>query len=397
MIGPPDSAHFLAHRLICSTILWLTDGKPVPLLQLPDCEGADEVLRIVKRHGLTSALYSALAAQCSDAAQRYPKLRREYLTSQLRAVRALEGLRVCVQALQTAGVRCIPFKGADYMLRLYADIGHRFLSDIDLLVQDEDARRAIETLESVGYHYEEVPFSAEQEWLDLHYLRGLVLERGTDFPVDLHCNLLRGYGNREVGLEQMWEQSCTLDHCGFTVEMLRLEHAFIVSSVHLYSNYVRAVPYLKDAADLLLLSRAIEQDGAWDVMWRAAREWDVETAVSGVAAMLNTELDARIPLHTDVRHPLSIGALIRLPRTLRGRGRISEYLWTVIRAAKYLPSHSARLRLVAGFLFPGAQYLRRRFRADATAPIWKLRLRFLTRGVRRLASDVALRFVSGRK
>jgi len=380
-----------------NTIRWLADGTPVSATEALDVEHSAGAMRLVFIHGLAAALYSALHSADAEAPTHYPKLRRAYHVAAARTAVLTEQTRECIETLRGAGVQALLLKGNDTGLTLYQDPAHRYVSDIDMLLREEDVPRAVQALENIGYRRETTTFSREEEWLCLMYLGGLTLVRGEIFPLELHCSVLRGYGSKRNSIADLWSSPLTVSVAGMSVGVLPRELCFIASALHLFSNDQRSVPYLKTAADLLLLSRAIEREGDWDRMWHAAEAWGVASEIRGVAAFMNRSFEARIPRVDGATPPFTANEIVYVLERLQGRSRLSEGLTLRLRMLQYLPGFGARVRYLLRFAFPRPEYLRWRYKLPAAQPLFPYYIRHLTGGFQRLVKDIAIRTSSGRR
>lgn len=79
------------------------------------------------------------------------RLQQSYLRTLARSMRLYEAFREVGTALNEAGIKFVALKGVYLAEALYADIGLRLFSDIDLLVAEEDGERSLEVLRKVGY------------------------------------------------------------------------------------------------------------------------------------------------------------------------------------------------------------------------------------------------------
>jgi hypothetical protein len=288
-------------------------------------------------------------------------------------------------------VPVILLKGNDTILTLYPDPALRRLSDIDLLIEEDRVSHAVAAIEGLGYAKAQTSMSREEEWLNLKYLGGVTFARRRDLPIEVHSGLLRGYGRPEDAVSDAWRSRVVMVEAGFEACSLPAEMGFVCAALHLFSNHRRSIPYLKDAADLLLFARRISAHGAWDLVWSLCDRWGVAQEVGGIAAFLNRHLDARVPGCEGTQPPFDARDIVYAVDNLRGRGRLTEGLALRLEMARHLPSTTARLRLFAGLLAPLPGFLRWRYHVADGRPVWPLYVRHVLRAVRRVALDVAIR------
>jgi len=384
-------------QLLLTGIRWIACGEPIGAAGPLDGPDAERACRIADLHGLCPALYCGLSAGDAEAGARYPRLRRAYYVGAARAALALEQMRECLGALARASVPTILLKGNDTILTLYPDPALRRLSDIDLLIEEHRFRDAGAALESIGYSKAQTSMSRSEEWLNLRYLGGVAFTRGRDLPIEVHSGFLRGYGRREEAIADAWQLRVPIECAHFEACSLPPPMGFIGAALHLHGNYCRSIPYLKDAADLLLLARRVSANGTWESVWSVCDRWGVVGEVRGVAAFLNRHLDAGIPACEGTEPPFDASDLAYAMENLRGRGRLTEGLALRREMAHHLPSLSARLGLWTRLVAPLPDFLRWRYHVPVGRPIWPWYVRHLARAVRRVVHDIAVRALTERR
>lgn len=383
--------------LLLEVIRWLADGGPLDHIEALTGSLRSSTLRLAKLHGLAPALYAALRHTDPAAAEQFPALRRAYLVQAAHAALGMEQLRAILEATSSSGVRCMPWKGSDTSFTLYRDPALRALSDIDILVEEQNVERTVSLLTRLGYAKVETAMSREEEWINVTYLGGLCMLRNRDLPIEIHSNFLRGFGRRNAAVADAWQAVAptTLEGC----EALTLppEMGFIISAIHLLSNHGRSIPYLKDAADLLLFCRRIAATGDWLHMWGLCERWGVLQEVRRVAAFLNRFLDGRVAACEGADPAFAPEDIVFARDRLHGRGRLTEALGLRIRMSRHLPNAWARLRFFAALVVPRPGFLRWRYRVAPGRPVWPYYLRHLRRAAIRLPYDALVRTIRGRR
>ncbi len=362
---------------------------------------ADEwrrALGLARIHALTPILYAAaVEGWLGQPVPDMDALRRIYFVQGARAALALEELREVAEALSQTGVNMVALKGIASILSVYPDQALRALSDLDILIGLADLNKAVSALSALGYSKIDKATSAEDEWLTVMYLDGICLSRPRRLPIEVHCSFLGGLGDASKAVEDAWRNPVSLEAGAWSVLGLRPEHAFITAACHLHRNYSRALPYMKDVADLALLTKRIELQGSWERMWESARRWRVMDQVRGVAAFLNAYTPAHVPDCEDAKPAFSPTDLVYALERLEGRGRLSEGLAARMHLIGRLPSARARIRFLMGLVVPRAGFLRWRYRLGndrAVAPYYALHI---FRALVRTTEDIVLRARQGRR
>lgn len=87
--------------------------------------------------------------------------------------------------LESAGIPVIPFKGPVLAHQLFADVGMREFSDLDMIVPREQAWDAVDVLRGAGYTPDFQPMDWRREWL-LGYDCEVMLTHPAGFAVEIH-------------------------------------------------------------------------------------------------------------------------------------------------------------------------------------------------------------------
>ncbi|MEO8180398.1 MAG: nucleotidyltransferase family protein [Deltaproteobacteria bacterium] len=125
-----------------------------------------------------------------------PSYMRRYAT----AVLASEVLRDVARVLDASGIRVMPLKGVLFQLLLYPDPAQRALTDVDILVPEQDFERAIVALVQAGFQ----PRGAGPGLIECAFRapRGLT--------VDLHRRLF-GNGRYKLSTEALFRRAIRND------------------------------------------------------------------------------------------------------------------------------------------------------------------------------------------
>ena len=148
----------------------------------------------------TLANQHRLSARLAAVTDRSPELAcsvPEHIQEQLRATldrerarqqRALRELDEVCTALVAAGIRPVVLKGAALHVRGLVEIGHRPLTDLDLLVGAARVEQAAATLQRLGYR--PIGSSTERTWARAHHYQD-VPHRHPDrsYDIDLHWHI----------------------------------------------------------------------------------------------------------------------------------------------------------------------------------------------------------------
>lgn len=349
----------------------LRSGRPPPL-----GEGeAVHLLAAAEDEGVAAILEARLRAEGGWGA--LPAAQREELQAHVRGLAAqwllrAEELRRIERALAAAGLRVLLLKGSALALWLYPQPFLRMGGDIDLLLESADATtRAAELLSALGY-------ARAFEPADTHF--ELTLRRSVDgalrSELDLHSRLLNAAAYADLfAFEELWDSAQPLPGMGAQLRALSPLHALTHACLNRALDMQNAIPdRLKLLYDLrLLAARSTAED--WDALCALA----AGKRIAGVC-LRSLEDAAR---WVGATFPPEVGAQLQAlsaAEPLDSR-RLDDWRYMQWQNLRALPTLGARLHWLRQRLLPGAAQLRELY---GEGPLWRLWLRRLRRGLRRL-------------
>jgi hypothetical protein len=235
----------------------------------------DAVIDLARRHRL-SPLLSATA----DGGLQ-PRLaetfRRDRLATVVRNMMFGQVAEECIRALDGAGVPSIVLKGLAYEPSIYPGAGTRPTSDVDLLVPNEDRRRAFGVLDRLGFE----PKAAAPGFDDADYHEVAWTRPGIE--VDLHLGLAP-FARCDIDYRAVWAEAVPLRIGATDTRALRADHAAVFHALHMAIDHF-GVPaiYLVDLARLLPTAAEV---AAAEELARGWRCWRPFATASALAASL---------------------------------------------------------------------------------------------------------------
>jgi hypothetical protein len=195
-----------------------------------------------------------------------------------------------LDALSTAGVRAIPFKGPVLAASAYGHVGLRDFGDLDLLVAREDVQPAKEILKGRGYRAQ-LALTAAQEaaLLDTRYEYPFVRD-ADGVVVEIQWAVTPRYFAVPFDLRAMWARAERVAIGGREVPSLAPEDLLLVLAVHGAKHLWRRLGWAADLVALLEARPALD----WPAVAARARQLGASRIVR-LAVTLALELGARIP------------------------------------------------------------------------------------------------------
>ncbi|HEY3414036.1 MAG TPA: nucleotidyltransferase family protein [Armatimonadota bacterium] len=157
-------------------------------------------------------------------------------------------LKIALAALAAANVPVILLKGAQLMDAVYHNLALRPLSDLDLLVQPQDASQAVHALRDAGY----VP-DARKAAFGLAADREIRLDKSGvhDVTIELHTDLNRPTRHHWFPVDEFWERSEEYPFEGVPARALSPADNMAFLCAHAVPHAFSQLIWLRDIAGLL--------------------------------------------------------------------------------------------------------------------------------------------------
>jgi hypothetical protein len=262
-----------SHRTSLLSLLNSKHDRPLP--NVPDWE---EILRIADHAGVSALLFHSIKHFKEKVAipdEIYLKLKKGSQFNELRNALVLEEFDRLIAALETENIPSIFLKGVYFLKTIYRDhIGIRIMSDIDLLVKDEDWARAGQTIESSGYGCVDEP----GERTAAMYVKRKQ-DRFTAAPVHLHRHIVNlslpffDLNWSKIGMGEIWSSRVPLENdklgSGF---IMSPEHTLLGLCAHGLSHGFSRLTLLHDIHAHITHYRDTLD---WEEVIDAARRWNI--------------------------------------------------------------------------------------------------------------------------
>lgn len=187
------------------------------------------------------------------------QIEQAYLLTVNRSVLLLGHFSKVVNALQTAAIEVVALKGVYLSEHLYHEIGLRQFSDIDLLIRPDKTMKAVEILQSMGYHYKEaVPVSEFiRQKSDYVHLPPMILN---GVSIELHVKLHRGGEKYMVNIDRVFATKIPALIHGTSVFALEPMHQLIHIALHAHKHFEEGNVNFSSFMDLANLIDTVPDD-----------------------------------------------------------------------------------------------------------------------------------------
>ena len=314
-----------------------------------------ELVRQSRMHGVTPLLYyrlktSGLTAHIPTEVKQ--TLRKTYLYSAQRNTRIYDELPKVLAALQNARITVIVLKGAALAELVYQDIASRPMSDIDLLVRDEDIRRIDGVLPLLGYGNIEFSLS-ERHAQCLRHVR----YRNGGVQIEMHPKMF------ELPDLDPWINASHANIASTDTLVLGSEDLLLHLCLHLDQALRAEFPMLIWWYDIAKFLERWQGGLNWDYVVRIAREHDVGGAMRRILTVVYADLGGRVPV--DVLNQLKDdGIAISIDDILQCVDQPAEQIGSSLLAMSRIPSVRSKVYYVLRKIFPRREFLVHRYSVE---------------------------------
>src|SRR5262245_35077635 len=238
---------------------------------------ADDRLAEIARFHRLSPLLSA-ADDGSLPPSLAERFRRDRLTTVAHNLVLGQAAEECVRALGADGVPTIVLKGLAYAASIYPEAGTRPMADVDLLVPNEERRKAFAVLDRLGFE----PRAAAPGFDDADYHEVAWTRAGVE--IDLHLGLAP-FARCDIDYRAVWDAAAPLRLGSTDARALRSDHAAVLHALHMaIDHFGGAAIYLVDLIRLLPATRDVTVAKELARTWRCWRP--LATALALASSLL---------------------------------------------------------------------------------------------------------------
>ena len=190
------------------------------------------------------------------------------------------------------GLTLVPIKGMAFLLDIYSAIPLRLMTDIDILIKEEELKEAKEILWDLNYT-ERLDGLKEEYWLEKQCHLAF-FKKGTKniSYVDMHFGLDFKRKNRLM-LPELWNRLRERNLNGRNVKLLSPEDDFFSLALHLrrYGNVLG----LKNAFDLAMILKKYGNEFNWDYVLSESKKGKMCSAAFFMLSQADVFFGCNIP------------------------------------------------------------------------------------------------------
>ena len=351
-------------------------------------DGAQGLLEIARKHGLSPALYQSLrpwAAQLPGLP--WESLQADYIKTAAQNALRYSELGKALDVLRVSGVRVALLKGAAMAEPIYGNVGLRPMGDVDLLIPKAQITLSREALETMGYLPEMT--REARPGLGLEFENELALiHPDTRMALELHWHLLDSPFYQESITEQaLWQEVAAFDFDGRAVEALKPEAMLVHVATHWVLHHRgNRLAWLYDIDQLV---RRLGDALCWPRVGDLAVEWNLVLGLQVAVQKCREEMATPFPdgfretLCAQVASPQERRAFAFATSTTRGV--INRF----VRDLVLMRGWNRRFRYLVSNILPSGAYMRARYDVPPGRAIWPYYGLRLLKGAWQLGASMA--------
>ncbi|GGJ03444.1 nucleotidyltransferase domain-containing protein [Neoroseomonas lacus] len=251
------------------------------------------VVRGALAHGTGTLLCHHLLTLPSDKLPAAMHAAAEAVVAGRRAANAavVEQLFGLLDALETAGIEAVPFKGPALAAEAFGDIALREFRDLDLLIDEAAIDAAMTVLRHLGYRSQAEGLSPQQMAAYYRYNGQDILFRDGSLPVEPHWAFAPSTFSVHFRAADVMRRAQPAPLAGRMLRLPTPEDAVIIAAVHGAKERWHRLLWVADMAGLIQRHPAID----WDVALRRATSAGVRRMMLLGLALADDLLGAPLP------------------------------------------------------------------------------------------------------
>ena len=220
------------------------------------------------------------------------EIRKNYMSHVARNMRIYSIIKEISSLFAEKHIETILLKGAHLSYFIYEDIAQRMMSDLDLMVRENDLAKAENKLLEVGFKTQR-KFGIETESAIHHHLPPLLKEDG-NVPIELHWTIVYPNVPFIVDINSIWGQSEEISFEGSRVRVLSAPDLMLMLSIHC-AYHDRFIHGLKTLCDIDAIINFYGPNLLWEDLVARANSWKADRCLFMVLSLAKKHVGVEVP------------------------------------------------------------------------------------------------------
>ena len=242
------------------------------------------LLQIANWHGVMPLLYWSLKNTCPESIPQaqLDYLRKVFQANSYRNLVLTQQLLQLLSFLEKHKISVLPFKGPLLAASIYGNLSLRRISDLDILVHQQDFEKAAELLVAQGYEYW---LEAKVQW-ECHLVKNDGISN-----IDLHCDIVPKHLSCAISDNYWWDNLESFTLAGTEVPNLSPEAWFLIISLNGTKECWKSLNRICDVAEVLRAYPNMD----WNEILQQAKKLGFQRLIFVAILLAKKLLEAPVP------------------------------------------------------------------------------------------------------
>lgn len=281
-------------------------------------------------------------------------LKKHYMMTLVRNMVIYKGIDEILNVMNKAEIPIVLLKGAYLANYIYADIGLRQMSDVDVLVREEDKEFVLEKLKEIDFKKPDGRYASdfhENHLADkVCHLAPMVKQKMC--PVELHFDVFSSFKYTLADMAKVWQTVGTTSLHGLQIRYLSLEYQLLHLCLHLYNHVVPsrkasiAFYWFCDIHELIINSK---KEINWNKYCKITDQFNVVSQTNLILAYIKFYWNTPVPesVFRDTGKNIDIFSITNIVRSvLDGSKSKRKHIHHYIRKTRILLDNDKNLNML---------------------------------------------------
>ena len=290
-------------------------------------------------------------------------LKKTYYLTLSRSVKLHEAFRNIAEAFTRERIPFVALKGIYLSEWLYKDIGLRQISDIDLLIHEEDSNKCFSILDDLGYY----PFDGIESELiggqhDLMHYKPRVNEN--EISVELHIRIQHRNVEYNMPIEEIWHNSNQVRINEVDFRVLNFNDNLVYLILHLDKHFRGGHIQFTCFNDVTNILTEYADNINWNELIEISKKYNCESLIFKYIILVDKYFHIHIPdfIQHIYNYLLKHDTEKMFIKYLRGYSRIETFVPGHLSQFKEITSITKKIQYILKIIFPSRLFMIEKYR-----------------------------------
>lgn len=321
------------------------------------------------RQGISPLLYWNLSKISDDKAVPHEvvkSLKKMYYSNLARNILFYDELSKILTAFNKAGIDIIVLKGAFLAEEIYKNIGLRPMSDIDLLIKEENLQKTKMEFTKLMYSTDVYPTSTHEKFQTVLSNELPFVHQYKNIFIEIHWDIQPPQSPYKIEINKLWKNAKPVKIAGietltFAPEDL-LQHLCLHVDKHVNTSRAPPAKPLRDYCDIAEVTRHYKDTINWNYLLQSSKDYKIEDPIFQGLNIAKKYFGAFVPDNVlSVLEPVKSRIVFKEIFKGTKEGNLEKnYQWNEVRYIMNLKKLDGALnksRIIFGGIFPSKEYM----------------------------------------